>query len=140
VTTVPKHVPTLAASAKRQELQSAQPGSLRTEQFAEYERLLALCEVQAVRSGVPFPLGAHVRANGVNFAIFSRNATGVRLDLFDQPGAAMPVRSIILDAVRNKTGDIWHVWLEGIGPGLLYGSDAFSSVASRGRYGSALTP
>jgi glycogen operon protein len=91
------------------------------EKMAELDRLLSQCEVQAVRSGVPFPLGAHLRGNGVNFAIFSRHATGVRLDLFDHPEDAMPIRSIILNAGRNKTGDIWHVWLEGIGPGQLYG-------------------
>jgi isoamylase len=87
----------------------------------ELERLLALCEVQAVRSGSPLPLGAHVRGNGVNFALFSRHATGVRLDLFDHAEDAAPARSVILDALRNKTGDIWHVWLEGTGPGQLYG-------------------
>jgi glycogen operon protein len=91
------------------------------EQLAELERLLSLCEVQAVRSGVPFPLGTHPRGNGVNFALFSRHATGVRLDLFDHPEDAVPARSIILDAIRNKTGDIWYVWLVGIRPGQLYG-------------------
>jgi glycogen operon protein len=92
-----------------------------TEQLDALERLLGSCEVQAVRSGAPLPLGAHVRGNGVNFAIFSRHATGVRLDLFDRVDDAAPARSIILDAARNKTGDIWHVWLEGIRPGQLYG-------------------
>jgi glycogen operon protein len=91
------------------------------EHLAELERLLTLCEVQAVRSGVPLPLGAHPRGDGVNFAIFSRHATGVRLNLFAHPEDAMPTRSIILDAARNKTGDIWHVWLAGIKPGQLYG-------------------
>ena len=91
------------------------------EQLAELERLLKLCEVQGVRSGVPLPLGARPRGDGVNFAIFSRHATGVRLDLFARPEDAMPTRSIILDAARNKTGDIWHVWLAGIRPGQLYG-------------------
>jgi isoamylase len=89
--------------------------------LAGLEQLLSLCEVQAVRSGAPLPLGAHARQGGVNFAIFSRHATGVRLDLFDAPGDAMPSRTIILDGSRNKTGDIWHVWLEGIAPGQLYG-------------------
>jgi glycogen operon protein len=93
----------------------------RTDQLDALERLLKLCEVQAIRSGVPFPLGASVRGRGVNFAIFSRHAIGVRLDLFNQVDDAMPSRSIILSASRNKTGDIWHVWLEGIGPGQLYG-------------------
>ena len=98
---------------------SRQPPDAR--ELDELERLLGLCEVQAIRSGSPLPLGAHSRGQGVNFAIFSRHATGVRLDLFDNAEDATPVRSIILDAVRNKTGDIWHVWLEGILPGQLYG-------------------
>ena len=53
----------------------------------------------------------------MNFAIFSRHATGVRLDFFDHPEDSVPARSILLDSARNKTGDIWHVWLEGIKPG-----------------------
>jgi glycogen operon protein len=88
---------------------------------AELERLLSLCEVQAVRSGVPYPFGAHLRGDGVNFSIFSRHATGVRLDLFDYPEDSLPARSIILNPARNKTGDVWHVWLEGIRTGQLYG-------------------
>ena len=84
------------------------------------ERLLESCEVQAVRSGSPLPLGAHARGDGVNFALFSRHATGVRLDLFEAERDT-PARTIILDALRNKTGDIWHVWLKGIAPGQLYG-------------------
>src|SRR6185312_9290450 len=84
------------------------------EQLDELERLLRLCEIQAVRSGAALPLGAHPRGDGVNFAIFSRHATGVRLDLFARHEDAVPAKSIILDAARNKTGDIWHVWLEGI--------------------------
>ena len=119
--------PTSAQSALSAEVQGAQetqtaPLNPRSdEQLAELERLLSLCEVQAVRSGLPFPLGAHASRNGVNFAIFSRNATGVRLDLFERAEDASPTRSFILDASRNKTGDIWHVWLEGIQPGQLYG-------------------
>lgn len=113
----PKLPPTPSASPG----DVVRPGAPSAEQLAELERLLSLCEVQAVRSGVPLPLGAQRRGNGVNFAIFSRHATGVRLDLLDRHDEGMPLRSIILDAVRNKTGDIWHVWLEGIEPGQLYG-------------------
>ena len=93
----------------------------RTEQLDELERLLRLCEAQAIRSGLPLPLGASVKGNGVNFAIFSRHATGVRLDFFDRLEDSVPARSILLDAGRNRTGYIWHVWLEGIKPGQLYG-------------------
>ncbi len=94
---------------------------VRAQELDELERLLNQCEVQAVRSGVPFPLGAHVRGGGVNFAIFSRHATGVRLDLFDKAEDSEPTRTMILDAARNKTGDVWHVWVDGIHPGQLYG-------------------
>ncbi|MGA8184480.1 MAG: glycogen debranching protein GlgX [Terriglobia bacterium] len=100
---------------------SARRNARSLEELAELDRLLSLCEVQSVRSGVPFPLGATVRANGINFAVFSRHATGVRLDLFNRPEDAMPTRTILLNPARNKTGDVWHVWLEGIRPGQLYG-------------------
>ena len=93
----------------------------RADELASLERLLALCEVQAVRSGVPFPLGARPQGDGVNFAIFSRHATGVRPDLFANGADNAPTRSIVPDAARNKTGDIWHVWLAGISRGQLYG-------------------
>ncbi len=35
--------------------------------------------------GKPYPLGATYDGNGVNFALFSENATGVRLCLFNDP-------------------------------------------------------
>jgi glycogen operon protein len=73
-----------------------------------------------VCAGSPLPLGAEETAGGVNFAIFSRHATGVRLELFDHPGDAAPARSINLDTPRNRLGDIWHVWVKGIRAGQLY--------------------
>jgi glycogen operon protein len=117
--------PSPAASASdvqaRRELGIVRPGFTSAEQLTDLEQLLSLCEVQSIRSGVPFPFGAHLRGNGANFAIFSRHATGVRLDLFDSPGDSMPARSIILNPTRNKTGDVWHVWLERIPISQLYG-------------------
>jgi isoamylase len=73
-----------------------------------------------VRRGDPLPLGAHESVGGVNFALFSRHASRVRLELFDQPPDATPARVIDLDPARNRTGDVWHVWVEGIRPGQLY--------------------
>ena len=66
------------------------------------------------------PLGVHESEGGVNFALFSRHASRVRLELFDQPTDATPVKIIDLDPARNRTGDVWHVWVEGIRPGQLY--------------------
>lgn len=37
------------------------------------------------RPGHPYPLGATWDGEGVNFALFSENATGVELCLFDHP-------------------------------------------------------
>jgi len=73
-----------------------------------------------VRTGVPLPLGTHEYGGGVNFAIFSRHATRVRLELFAQPMDSKSVRAIDLDPARNRTGDVWHVWLKGIAQGQLY--------------------
>ena len=73
-----------------------------------------------VRKGVPLPLGTHEYAGGVNFALFSRHASRVRLELFDQPPDAVPGRVIDFDPARNRTGDVWHVWIAGIRPGQLY--------------------
>ena len=121
--TEPRSSGAVARAARQDALQTRpfEPIAAPTEQLDALERLLSLCEVQSIRSGMPFPLGACARANGVNFAIFSRHASGVRLDLFDHSADSVPSRSILLDSVRNKTGDIWHVWLEGIKAGQFYG-------------------
>ena len=73
-----------------------------------------------VRAGSPMPLGAHERDDGVNFAIFSRYASRVRLEFFDHPEDAAPARVIDLDSARNRTGDVWHIWVKGITSGQFY--------------------
>ena len=45
-----------------------------------------------VRAGSPLPLGTQETGGGVNFAIFSRYASRVRLELFDHPEDAAPCR------------------------------------------------
>ena len=73
-----------------------------------------------VRAGSPLPLGTQESGGGVNFAIFSRNASSVRLELFDHPKDAAPSRAIDLDSMHNRTGDVWHVWVKGIANGQCY--------------------
>src|SRR5208282_980623 len=82
--------------------------------------LAEVSERAEVRVGVPLPLGTFALDEGVNFAFFSRDATRVRLELFDHPEDATAARVIDLDPARNRTGDVWHVWIEGIQPGQLY--------------------
>jgi len=78
-------------------------------------------ESAEVRAGSPLPLGTQESGGGVNFAIFSRNASRVRLELFKHAQDATPSRFIDFDAARNRTGDVWHVWVKGIAHGQLYG-------------------
>jgi isoamylase len=85
-----------------------------------HDYISEISERADVRAGSPLPLGTQERGGGVNFAIFSRDASRVRLELFDHPEDAVPARVIDLDTPRNRTGDVWHVWVEGIGPGQLY--------------------
>ena len=70
--------------------------------------------------GRPLPSGAYHRHGGVNFSLFSRNATRVWLELFERPEDAEPAMAIELDPQRNRTGDMWHVWLKGVTYGQLY--------------------
>ena len=85
------------------------------------EYLAQVCERTPVRRGVPLPMGTHESAGGVNFAFFSRHASRVRLELFDRASDAIASRAIDLDPSRNRTGDVWHVWIAGVRPGQLYG-------------------
>ena len=67
-----------------------------------------------VENGKALPLGATLTDKGVNFAVFSRNATAVTLILFQSAEAGSPFREIKLDDRVNRTGDIWHCFISGI--------------------------
>jgi glycogen operon protein len=71
--------------------------------------------------GRPYPFGATVTAEGINFALFSRHATRVYLELFKSPDDRSAWRSLELDPRRNRTGDVWHIFVEGLAGGQLYG-------------------
>lgn len=95
--------------------------SLRLTQQVLSEHLGDVCESADIRSGSPLPWGARQVGDGVNFAIFSRNATRVRLELYASASDAAPSKTIELDPPRHRTGDVWHVWVKGVPPGQLYG-------------------
>jgi glycogen operon protein len=67
------------------------------------------------------PLGATVVPGGVNFSVFSRDATSVELLLFDRVDDAVPSRTVRLDPRVNRTYHYWHAFVPDIGPGQLYG-------------------
>jgi glycogen operon protein len=70
----------------------------------------------AVREGSPYPRGATWDGRGVNFALFSANATKVEVCLFDSDGT--PSARIALPEYRDET---WHGYVPEIGPGQVYG-------------------
>ncbi|MDP4214622.1 MAG: glycogen debranching protein GlgX [Bacteroidota bacterium] len=68
--------------------------------------------------GDPYPLGSFWDGNGVNFSIYSRHSTGVELCLFHQAKGESEFKRI---ALTERTHDIWHIYVPGLGPGQLYG-------------------
>src|SRR4249919_916944 len=75
----------------------------------------------AVHVGASAPLGPTVTADGVNFSVFSKRATGVELLLFDHRDAAAPLRTIRLDPVTHRTYHYWHVFVPRVKPRQIYG-------------------
>ncbi|MCF0050539.1 glycogen debranching protein GlgX [Dyadobacter sp. LJ53] len=71
-----------------------------------------------IRPGSPYPLGSTWDGQGVNFAIFSEHATKVELCLFENAEANAEHVKI---EIEETTHHIWHVYVQGIGPGQLYG-------------------
>lgn len=70
-----------------------------------------------LQAGTDAALGAHWDRDGVNFAIHSRHAERVELCLFDASGMHETARL----PLPSRSGDIWHGYLPGAAPGLLYG-------------------
>ncbi len=72
-----------------------------------------------IKRGHPLPMGATVHRGGVNFSVFSKHATSCWLLLFD-PGNPEPVASLPLDPHFHRTGQVWHVFIEGLDAGARY--------------------
>src|SRR6266850_657971 len=77
--------------------------------------------------GKPYPLGANWDGAGVNFSLFSENATKVELCLFDaaqaQPETRIPM--------TEQTHQVWHLYLPEARPGQLYGYRVYGPYAPR---------
>lgn len=68
--------------------------------------------------GNPFPLGATYDGKGVNFSLFSDNATGAEVCLFDNADDHEP--SMVF-RMTDRTFSVWHTYIEGVRPCQLYG-------------------
>jgi isoamylase len=68
--------------------------------------------------GRPYPQGATWDGAGVNFALFSENATSVELCLFDSKDGDRETSRIRL---TERTDQVWHAYLPEARPGQIYG-------------------
>ncbi len=73
--------------------------------------------ILSIGSGDHTRLGAVYDGRGVNFAVFSENATRIDLCLFSPDGMRETVRM----ALPDRTGSVWHGYVPGLKPGALYG-------------------
>ncbi len=80
---------------------------------------------RTILPGRPFPQGATWDGTGTNFAIFSENAEGVELCLFDNPDDSNPERI----ELQEQTVLVWHCFLPGVQPGQLYGYRVYGPYA-----------
>ncbi|MBI5479847.1 MAG: glycosyl hydrolase [Deltaproteobacteria bacterium] len=62
-------------------------------------------------------LGSMLVDRGANFSVYSNRATRVELLLFDDPEGALPTRRFEM----SRFGDVWNLYVEGIGLGQHYG-------------------
>ncbi|MGW8312496.1 MAG: glycogen debranching protein GlgX [Desulfuromonadales bacterium] len=87
----------------------------------DHKRLLdAVTTDFAVLRGHPQPFGVSNLNGIVNFALFSRHATAINLVLY-RPGDSEPLIEFPFDPKLNRTGDVWHIGLQGLVPGFEYG-------------------
>jgi glycogen operon protein len=74
----------------------------------------------------PLPYGANLyegagrRKGGVQFIVYSRSATGMRVLLYADAAAEEPAEIIELDPAKDRWGDIWSIQVPGLGPGQCY--------------------
>ena len=71
-------------------------------------------------AGHPYPLGATVCGGGVNFSLFTKNATAVELLLFDRYDDPQPRQVFRLDPSLNRTFYYWHLFVPALKPGQIY--------------------
>jgi isoamylase len=70
--------------------------------------------------GQSAPIGATVYPAGVNFSLYSRDATGVELLFFDHEDDSRPSRIVPVDPIANRTYHYWHTFVPGMRAGQIY--------------------
>ncbi len=68
----------------------------------------------------PLPYGAVVHDGGVQFIVFSRTATSMRLLLYNEVDDLDPVEIISFDYDTDRWGHVWSIFVSDVRPGQLY--------------------
>jgi isoamylase len=63
-------------------------------------------------------LGPTIIDRGVNFSLYSENATRLELLLFDDPNSNLPTQQFEMHRINDE---LWNIYVEGIGEGQHYG-------------------
>jgi isoamylase len=98
-------------------LQLSEPPPAPTAQSTSSSGAKVTQPVPKLWKGHAYPLGATWAGDGVNFALFSENATGVELCLFDRLGEPETARVRFTEVANH----VWHGFLPEVRPGQLYG-------------------
>ncbi len=80
--------------------------------------------MRKVNVGSAWPLGSSLTPDGVNFSIAAPHAKKVQLLIFQNESDDFPIEIISFNQI-NRSGDYWHVELEGCSEGTLYGYKVF---------------
>src|SRR3954451_20501007 len=68
----------------------------------------------------PLPYGANIRDGGVQFSVYSKSATAMRVLLYRHVHDREPHQLIEFNPDTNRWGDIWSIFVPGLKPGQLY--------------------
>jgi isoamylase len=74
----------------------------------------------AFQLSYPLPYGAILSEEGVQFVVFSRSATAMRLLLYRRVGDRDPSEIIEMHPETDRWGDIWSIFVPGLTAGQLY--------------------
>jgi glycogen operon protein len=74
----------------------------------------------AFQLSYPLPYGAILSDEGVQFVVFSRSATAMRVLLYQRVGDRDPTEIIEMNPETDRWGDIWSIFVPGLAAGQLY--------------------
>ena len=72
-----------------------------------------------VSKGLPAH-GVTIDENGINFGIYAKNKKNIKLCIYNNNLELLPSKIYQLEPQKNKTGDIWHIYIKGLKEGTLY--------------------